>query len=448
MGAPSGYRAQRLAPPPPVRALPAAPRPQPLIIGGSAVSAYPWTALLTLSANGAPYGECTGSLIGDRWVLTAAHCVTDIDGSQPTQSVPGLGVLVTVGGESVGATSLYVYQGWDPSTLRNDVALLALPRPLAARAIVLARPDEAPRAAAGALAVVAGWGVVDPGATSAPGALYAATLPIQADASCAAAYPGGNGEASYDPATMTCAGPGGGGAGTCFGDSGGPLMVPDGYGGSLLVGSTSWGGVPCASAGNPSVFARLPAFTPGIVALLGGAAEAPAGAAAAVTGPATDVAGTSATLNGTVDPDGLATDYRIEVGATTGYGTIVARGYAGAGHGPVAVSAPVAGLSSSVVYHYRVVADNAAGVASGADGVLSPAASAAAASATAPGTAAGVAAASFAARTHRAPCYLHRGKRRTACLTRQRQLRALRACAKRHTPKLRARCRRAVRHTH
>jgi hypothetical protein len=223
-------------------------------------------------------------------------------------------------------------------------------------------------------------------------------------------------------------------------------MVPDGYGGSLLVGSTSWGGVPCASAGNPSVFTRLPAFTAGLVALLGGAPEGPAGAAVAVTGAPSDVAGASATLNGTVDPGGLATDYRIEVGSTTGYGTVVARGYAGAGHGPVAVSAPVSGLSPSLAYHYRIVAESAAGVAAGADAVLSPGAPAAAAAAAPAGTAAGVAAASFAARTHRAPCYLHRGKRRTACLTRQRQLRALRACGRRHTPKLRARCRRAVLH--
>ena len=443
-GAPSGYRAQRLAAPPAGPVLPATPRAQPLIIGGAPVSAYPWTALLTLSANGAPYGECTGSLIGDRWVLTAAHCVTDIDGPQPTATVAGLGVLVSVGGESVGATTLYVQQGWDPATLRNDIALLALPRPVAARAIVLAALTRPRSPLAG------GRGRGRMGGRRArrrvgAGLLYAATLPVNADAGCAADYPGGDGVTSYDPATMTCAGPGGGGAGTCFGDSGGPLMVPDGYGGSLLVGSTSWGGVPCASAGNPSVFTRLPAFAPGIVALLGGAAEGPAGAAVAATDPRAMSPGHRPPQR-QVDPDGLATDFRIEVGSTTGYGTVVARGYAGAGHGPVAVSAPVTGLSPSVAYHYRVVAENAAGVAAGADAVLSPGAPAAAAAATPAGTAAGVAAASFAARTHRAPCYLHRGKRRTACLKRQRQLRALRACGKRHAPTLRARCRRAVLH--
>jgi len=70
---------------------------------------------------------------------------------------------------------------------------------------------------------------------------------------------------------------------------------------------------------------------------------------------------TAATLNGFVNPEGLATTYHFEYGTNTAYGTSTAATSAGSGQAPVPVSAPLSGLTAGKTYHFRVVATNSAG---------------------------------------------------------------------------------------
>jgi hypothetical protein len=90
-------------------------------------------------------------------------------------------------------------------------------------------------------------------------------------------------------------------------------------------------------------------------------------APAARTGTATGITATAATLSATVTPNGRATTWWIEYGRTTG--DIVTApapaADAGAGNDPLAVALPVGDLAPGTLYHYRVVAENAAGVAEG-----------------------------------------------------------------------------------
>ena len=87
----------------------------------------------------------------------------------------------------------------------------------------------------------------------------------------------------------------------------------------------------------------------------------------AATLAATLVTGSSATLNGSVNPKGLATTTWFEYGLDSSYGSVTVATSAGSGGSAVPASAPVSGLSSGVTYHFRSVASNAVGTAYGGD---------------------------------------------------------------------------------
>jgi phage gpG-like protein len=93
----------------------------------------------------------------------------------------------------------------------------------------------------------------------------------------------------------------------------------------------------------------------------------------AVTEPASSVTKTVATLNGTVMPDGQEVtscefEYGVEaVGGRKEKSTSVAcSSLPGSGSSPVAVSANISGLSSSLTYYFRIVATTAGGTSYGA----------------------------------------------------------------------------------
>jgi hypothetical protein len=98
----------------------------------------------------------------------------------------------------------------------------------------------------------------------------------------------------------------------------------------------------------------------------------PAGNALAVapgvtTGGAALVNSTAATLTGTVNPQGLATRYYFQFGATATYGSRTPSQSAGKGRTGAAAAAGLTGLTPAKRYHYRLVAHNRDGTRVGAD---------------------------------------------------------------------------------
>jgi hypothetical protein len=86
-----------------------------------------------------------------------------------------------------------------------------------------------------------------------------------------------------------------------------------------------------------------------------------------VTSPATNILDKSATLNGSLNPNFLATTAFFEYGLTTGYGQTVPLPDVAASGSAVSVSSSISGLLPSTTYHFRLVAQNSMGTTFGDD---------------------------------------------------------------------------------
>lgn len=86
--------------------------------------------------------------------------------------------------------------------------------------------------------------------------------------------------------------------------------------------------------------------------------------------PATSVSNTGATLNGTVNPNGAATQFAFQYGPTASYGEETTLTSDGSGTTAGAVNGTLTGLQSGTMYHFRVIAINAAGDSVGTDQTL------------------------------------------------------------------------------
>jgi hypothetical protein len=89
----------------------------------------------------------------------------------------------------------------------------------------------------------------------------------------------------------------------------------------------------------------------------------------ATTGAAVGVGENEATLHGSVNPNGVATTYQFEYGATTAYGKAVPATPKGIGSGTQALSVneAIVGLEAETTYHFRLVATNSGGTTYGSD---------------------------------------------------------------------------------
>ena len=226
------------------------------IVGGqrAAAGAWPWTVAIQTFTVPDYFSFCGGSLVAPDWVLTAAHCVVN---STPDQIVAAVGMNRIGSGQgqrlTVDRIVVHPRYGFDfAHDFAHDIALLHLTQPADAALVAPLTADSLALAAAGTMATVVGWGALseDNKAGWLSYDLQQVEIPIVSQEECAYAM------GRMVTENMLCAGYSEGGKDACHGDSGSPLMVPDGNGGWRLAGIVSFG-IGCARPMFYGVYTRV-----------------------------------------------------------------------------------------------------------------------------------------------------------------------------------------------
>ncbi|XP_032671250.1 chymotrypsin-1-like [Odontomachus brunneus] len=211
--------------------------PEP-IVGGNMASQGQFPHQVSLQENG--YHNCGGSIISDRHIVTAAHCISQ-NSARTMTVVTGTNNLQN-GGQVHRVKCIQVHEGYIPNIFANDIALITLAQPMTfhglQRPISLASADYA---TGQTHCMISGWGRLGANANMPTMLQYVDTMALTRN-DCVRAHPR---TTAKQICTFNSYG-----KGACMGDSGGPLICN-----GQLVGVVSFGR-PCA-VGVPDVFTNV-----------------------------------------------------------------------------------------------------------------------------------------------------------------------------------------------
>lgn len=229
--------------------------PRSKIVGGTNTipGAWPWQVSLKHRHKA---HLCAGSVIGPRWILTAAHCFDHFNLTDFT-IIAGEHNLRTSDGfeQEVAIKRLFKHPRYNVTCKYNyDVALLKLNRTLKFNNRVgpVCLPDS--EFAAGSICHVTGWGATGLGKKLSK-TLKQTTLPLVPRDTCKRSYRNFRSYGYCVTKRMRCAGYARGGVDACRGDSGGPLVCSRNRK-WYLMGVVSWG-AECGSVGRYGVYADV-----------------------------------------------------------------------------------------------------------------------------------------------------------------------------------------------
>uniref|UniRef100_A0A7N4V6E9 Peptidase S1 domain-containing protein n=1 Tax=Sarcophilus harrisii TaxID=9305 RepID=A0A7N4V6E9_SARHA len=206
-----------------------------IVNGQNAVpGSWPWQVSLQRRGN----HFCGGSLISNKWVVTAAHCyvkTTDkvIAGMHDMNSYREKVQVLRI-------AKVFNYKNFDSGTLSNDITLLKLATPARFQKNVspVCLPSASDDFPEDTTCVTTGWGRTKYYASRLPNILQQAEVPLLSNTNCKNYFE------TIVKDTMICAGANG--ISSCMGDSGGPLVCKK-NGTWTLVGITSWASTKCTT---------------------------------------------------------------------------------------------------------------------------------------------------------------------------------------------------------
>ncbi|XP_054157388.1 uncharacterized protein LOC128955740 [Oppia nitens] len=222
---------------------------EPKIVGGNPVdiSKFPYQVLIQVFTSSTEFVYCGGSIISPNWVLTASHCI--YKKPQNNIHVTAGRTQFRSGGVTRRAIQVIQHEKYGPSgnILNNDIALLRLDQPFKYSDTI--RPIRLVNAPVrdGTQAWSTGWGAYSAQSNTPALTLQGVLSKIISLQECQRIY-----SSLRLSKNNVCADSGN--AGTCAGDSGGPLAVNDN-----LIGVLSAGPRPCGN-GNPDIYTSVAAY--------------------------------------------------------------------------------------------------------------------------------------------------------------------------------------------
>ena len=231
------------------------------IINGQQVgeNKYPWMVGLLkrgFKQNPAAGIKCGGSLIHPKWVLTAAHCVSDSYSRSQYSIWLNHPDLTTEKGMVIDVAETFIHPFWISREYDGDIALLKLQQPVDIEPVALTGMSyDQYNYSAGTLTTVMGWGGTEVDGGSPSNKLMEVEVPIVEQSICNATM---KVFGTFDEG-MLCAGFYEGGKDSCYGDSGGPLIVNTGDK-IEQIGLVSAGGDLCAQPNEYGTYTRIESY--------------------------------------------------------------------------------------------------------------------------------------------------------------------------------------------